>query len=206
MHLAGRSNILLALAGFGSLLGAHIDAQEAPQTPAPLGFSAERAVELTLSAEAVGIGFRTLFDSDDALRIGAVLDEDEDWGVDGRWLHHVLTVSEDVPVSLALGLAGHLIAFDRPDAEIYALAAAGSAEIPFPTDLPSRFALDLAFAPDLTTFDDGDEVTDVGVRLELDVTERATLFLGYREIEAEFEGRGEKELDGHLGVGLRFEV
>ena len=206
MHLATRSTSVLALAGLASALGARAQAQETSETPAPRHSSAQRGVEVTLSTEAVGLGFRTPFDVDDSFRIGALFDDDDDWAVDGRWLHHVVTVSEDVPVSFSLGLAGDVISFDRPDAEVFALAAAGSAEVQFPIELPSRFVLDLAYAPDLTTFDDGDEVRDVGVRFECDVTPRATLFLGYRELEAEFEGRGEKELDGHLGVGLRFAI
>ena len=206
MHLATRLTSFLALAGFASVSEAHAQEHQTPETAARERSSAERGIELTLSTEAVGVGFRTPLSDYDALRVGGLFDEDEDWAVEARWLHRVVRLSDDVPVTLSIGLAGDVIAFDRPDAEVFALAAAGSAEIPFPTELPSRFALDLAYAPDLTTFDDGDEVSDVGLRLECDVTPRATLFLGYREVEAEFEGRGEKELDGHLGVGVRFGV
>jgi hypothetical protein len=206
MHLATRLTSVLALAGFASVTEAHAQAHDAAEAPARARSSAERGVELSVSTEAIGVGFRAPLGDYDAFRIGGLFDEDEDWAVDARWLHRVVTLSDDVPVTLSIGLAGDVISFDRPDAEVFALAVAGAAEIPFPTELPSRFALDLAFAPDLTTFDDGDEVSDVGLRLECDVTPRATLFLGYREVEAEFEGRGEKELDGHLGLGVRFAI
>jgi len=199
---ARNARFALAALAFAPFTSATALAQDAP--PPPVSPSVRTSIEAGLSSEALSLAFRAPIDDDDSLRIEGLLDDDDDWAAGARWQHRLVTFSGDVPLSLSLGLAADAVFFDRPDAEAYAVAAAGSAEVPFRTEYPTRATLDVAVAPDVTTFDDGEGLTDVALRFECDVTPRTTAWLGYRELEVDFERGGDEELDGHLGVGVRF--
>jgi hypothetical protein len=201
MHPARSARLLLPTILGALFLGAPALAQDAAP---PRHSASSSSIELSLSAGALDLGFRAALDNDDRMHLGLLLDDDEDWAVGGRWEHALLDHVGDTPLRLSIGLEAQVVSFDRPDARAYALAAAASAEVPLPTDSPLRLALDVAFAPDLTTFDDGERLRDFGLRCEVDVSPRAALFLGYRELDVDLERGGDEELDGHFGLGLRF--
>jgi hypothetical protein len=64
----------------------------------------------------------------------------------------------------------------------------------------------LFYAPKITSFGDADDVLDYIIRVEMEFVPQVMGFLGYRLLEADLDGGGERELDDnfHIGVSLIF--
>jgi len=61
----------------------------------------------------------------------------------------------------------------------------------------------LSYAPDITTFDDGDQLVDFRVSAEAEVSSFATAFIGYRFVEVELSQGPDRDLDDQVHVGVR---
>ena len=142
------------------------------------------------------------------LDIGYFFDED-----DNTALHMGLLVhndSLDNPVVISIGLRGfYLEAGNRVGetrADVAALAIGGHLRI-----TPQNFAgltigLHYYVAPSIVTFLDGDGATEYGIRLDYAITEQASIYIGYQNIEANTSAGVDLEVDSSMffGVELSF--
>jgi hypothetical protein len=101
------------------------------------------------------------------------------------------------------GLAAYAAFLDRPDDTVLALALAGSVRYDLGTAWPTSLGAEVAFAPDASTFDDGERLLDVQVRASVELSALATAYVGYRRVEADLEAGGDHELDEGVQVGVR---
>ncbi|MDH5785640.1 MAG: YfaZ family protein [Chromatiales bacterium] len=61
------------------------------------------------------------------------------------------------------------------------------------------------YAPDITSYLDSEEYREAGVRLDYQVLPQAFLYVGYRDVEADFGGgTWEMESEGHVGFKMTF--
>jgi hypothetical protein len=68
-----------------------------------------------------------------------------------------------------------------------------------------RFVLEGWIAPNILSFSGVDRVTELAARVEADVSERASVFVGWRNLEMDLDGgRGDYEVEDGVNFGLRF--
>lgn len=63
----------------------------------------------------------------------------------------------------------------------------------------------IAYAPSITAFSGAEQYTEYKIAIELEVTPSARAYIGFRNIEYDFETGGEFELDDGAHVGVKFE-
>lgn len=61
---------------------------------------------------------------------------------------------------------------------------------------------DLYYAPSVVSFGDGEQYREIGVRLEYQLVDQASVYLGYRNIEVDFDGRNDVDIDESANIGM----
>ncbi len=182
-------------------------AQQAPdaagEEPRAAGGKPERFFEAAFSGEAVWLGLRSPLRGGgrDHFGLGLVVSEEDDLLVEGRLMRFADPVPAPVRLGVGLELFGAFL--DEADAEAYGLGLVGSAAYELTVAYPCRVELSLAYAPDQLVLDDGEELVDLRLSFEVDVSARAAAFVGYRTLEVELEDDPDVDLDDALHVGLR---
>jgi len=108
-------------------------------------------------------------------------------------------------VRLGVGLEAYAFSLDGPDDEVYGIALSGMASYMLPTYYPVTVSAEVAYAPDVTTFDGADGIFDFSLQAELEISESAHAFVGYRKLELDLPGGVDYEPQDsfYVGVGLR---
>lgn len=109
--------------------------------------------------------------------------------------------------ALQFGVGGKLIftSLDALDEEVGAIAIAGQIRYVIPSSTPIAFLASAHYAPGITSFSGADQYTEYRFAIELEVTPSARAFVGYRNIEYEFEGGSEYEIDDGAHFGVKFD-
>lgn len=116
-------------------------------------------------------------------------------------------VNDDSRLLLGVGLGAYGVFLDEPeDASLGAFALQGVAGYVLPTEVPVRFLTQVAVAPDVTTFGDGESLIDFVAGFDVEVGNFASAFLGYRLLEIENDENVDVTIERglHLGVRLGF--
>ena len=111
------------------------------------------------------------------------------------------------PFSFGVGARGYFIFVDDPDSDVQALAIGGEAKYHIPANMPMAIGVQAHYAPGITTFSDGDDVLDLGIDFEIEITPGTSAFFGYREVEIDLDDRSndyELEDNFHIGIRLTF--
>jgi hypothetical protein len=108
------------------------------------------------------------------------------------------------PYELGVGVRAYYLTVDEPDVSVGAIALGISGKVKFNVGVPLALAGDFHYAPKITTFNDGDEVVDSRLRLEGEVSQSSTAFVGYRRIKLNLKEHSNYKLDDHVQVGIRF--
>ncbi len=174
-------------------------------SPMPLGPPGpRRSIEFALSRDSYWFGLRApvRFGSGN-MELGVLGDDDDDFAVVGRLVRYGRPFS-DQAWSLGAGVAAYVTSFEVPvDADAYALALVGSARVEPFYALPLTFEVDLSFAPDVTTWSDGEELVDARLRAEFELSPYASAFVGYRRLEVDLGSDGDGEVDERVHAGVR---
>lgn len=109
-------------------------------------------------------------------------------------------------VELSFGARAFMALLSDPSDDIAGIAPGATARValPFLEDVPLTAVGEIFFAPDILTFGEADEVIDFGGRLEAQVLERTTGFVGFRVLNFEREGAGDDTVVDSLMGGVRF--
>ena len=181
---------------------------------------------MTLAAIALGVGLSgpALADeldfnlNDDTAKLGfAFTPEGRDWRFGGGWLHHqdngdigyvdgYLTGNASSGANpLTAGLGGKLLFVDadRADADGGALAVGGFLRYALPQLNRLSFGGAAYFAPDVLGFGDLGQYTEISAYAAYNVLRDADLYVGVRNIKADFDERGDVTVDTGLNVGFR---
>lgn len=108
-------------------------------------------------------------------------------------------------LQFGVGAKAVFTSFDILDEEVGAVAIGGQIRYVIPSSTPIAFLVTGHYAPGITSFSGAEQYTEFRAAIELEVTPSARAFVGYRNIEYEFEGGGEVELDDGAHVGVKFE-
>jgi len=175
----------------------------AEEQPAASVTDPENTFEFALSGDSLwGAYRRHLARANGHAAFGLLFGEDDDLALSARLVRFGEPVA-DTPLCLGVGLGLLGAAVDVSDEELFAVTLTGSADYGLDLDYPARIGLEASFAPDLATFADGEQVLDLLVRFELDLSSWATGFVGYRHYEVELDDQGDHDLDTSFHVGVR---
>lgn len=104
------------------------------------------------------------------------------------------------------GLGARLVSIDAPGADGSAVGIGGFVNYVFPEH--NRFAVGgyAYVAPKVTAFGDMERYLEYGVRADYRLMKQASIYLGLRDISADFTGFGDATIDDgfHLGISLEF--
>lgn len=140
--------------------------------------------------------------------------------LDGAWLHHqdrgdVLGVGFHVtgnaatasrPINAGLGVRAEFFSADKSNADGQALAVGAFFDGKLPTYDRIGFGGYLYFAPDVLAFGDAEQFTAVSLYGSYSILRNAELYLGVRNVKADFEGFPDVTFDTglHIGILLNF--
>ena len=82
----------------------------------------------------------------------------------------------------------------------------GACDYTFALDYDVCLGLDLAYAPEASSFADATRVLDLLARAEIDVSEWATGFVGYRFTEIDLDDDKDRELEKAAQIGVRLGI
>ncbi len=108
-------------------------------------------------------------------------------------------------VSFGLGAGIYYASLDKPNGNVGALALGFGLKYTIPGNTPVGLGGSIFYAPDVTTFSDGNSLVDLKLRAEIDVLPSATAFLGYRKLASDLTSGGEHKMDDNIHVGIRIQ-
>jgi len=111
------------------------------------------------------------------------------------------TGARDAKVTAGLGV--RLAYIDGENNEGGAVALGGQVDVRLPGFERVALGAYAYGAPDVTTFGDTDKYFDVGLSLGYEVIKDASVYVGWRKVQADIDGGGEIEADDGFNVGLR---
>ncbi len=161
----------------------------------------QRFVELSLSDEMIEVGYRRLSHREsDYYEFRLLAAEDSRQAAHARLVRQGQVIGE--PLRLGVGLGAYAAFLDDPDASAYALTLIGTAEYDVPNVYPTTVAADLAFAPRIATFDDGERLYEFRLRVNVDLSDVAAGYAGFRVLEVDTD-LGDREVDDGFHLGIR---
>ncbi len=136
---------------------------------------------------------------------GHLLYHEDDGHVLGASLH-VAGRSKATTLSQHTGIGGKLIQFDGGDPDGAAIAVGGYILHNLATANLLSVRGDLYYAPSVVTFGDGQSYFEFNLRMEYKLVNQASVYLGYRNIEVDFDKFGNKDIEesGHVGLIMHF--
>lgn len=177
--------------------------QEDPPAAPAGGQQPADAIEFALSTESFDLGFEhSNPERHGSLELGVLGTEDDDLSFDARFLRTGGVAGS--AFTFGAGLGAYAVFIDQPDAEAYAITLCGDAAYGFDVGIPAEVGVELAWAPDVTTFDDGDELLDGQIRFRVELSDFAAAFVGYRFLEVDV-GR-DVEVQDNLHLGIRMSI
>lgn len=166
-------------------------------------------LEIALSGESANLEIQTESEvygfSGSDISAGLFFNEDDDFALTAGLLVDG-TPAGDQPLTFGLGGKFYYIDLDDLNADSTALALGFGVKYHIPASMPIAIGGDAYIAPDITTFGDGEGVTDLRLKLEVGILPNAAAFIGYRQFEIDLKTRGDYELDenGHVGISFQF--
>ena len=170
-----------------------------------------RGLDLSLGNDAAQITY--LFDSNGQIGIGGtdmgiglLFNDNDDLVFNGSILVTGNSLGRNRALQLGAGVKAYLGTLDVPGDEdsVFAVAIGGKMAYILPSRTPLSISLEAYIAPAVTSFGDSDGVTELLLRFEAEIAPTTRFFIGYRDLEAEFDGGPDYEIDDSMHLGVRF--
>jgi hypothetical protein len=166
----------------------------------PLAFAADVDISLTNDSAKGQVNF---FDTNAEMQLGAGYTYHEgsrhigniDFHAQGR------TALGNLPTTAGLGLKA--LGWDDDNRDGAAVGLGGFATVNVPNVPGLSFTGGLHYAPSILSFGDSDDMTSLELRGSYRVIRNAEVFAGYRYINTNFEGRGDRNLDEGVMAGMK---
>lgn len=175
-------------------------AQEGKKRTPPLPAN---AFELALGIEDYWLSYRHLLRP--AGDYGAVEwfgDDDDNYLVSARIMRFTQR-DKEFPLTFGVGLGLYGAFQDRPSYDAYALSLRGSAHYNFDTHIPTHAGISFAYAPDITTFSDGEQLIDGEINYGMQLSPWASTFVAYRYTEVEWTNNTDRVFTDQIHIGIR---
>ncbi len=163
-------------------------------------------IEAYLAEDALQVMYTTELDVGELgmneIRAGFLFSEGRDFILIGDMLVDVGQRPERPRWMLDVGprLYGALLNIENQD--IFAMAVGGRLSYLFRENGATTMSVSAFYAPDIITFGNADNVVDVGIRFETQLTQATRIFLGYRSLEFELLD-AERKIDDNVHIGFR---
>lgn len=136
--------------------------------------------------------------------VGVLFNEDDDL----VGILRLLSVNRVSPsLRFGVGVQGYLGDLDDPNETVSGAAIGGNVGLSLAAQVPISLVLEGWIAPNILSFGEAEGFTDVSARIEAEVSNRAAVFVGYRQLEVDLEDtRRDYEIfdGGILGVRVGF--
>lgn len=169
----------------------------------PIPRSGPNVVEIALEDESFWFMAGRRFAANDGFFGVGYLGGDRDEELLNVRLLRYGTATNSPPIALGVGLGFYAAQVDNPDHESFAVALMGSIEARIENTYPVRFVFEGAYAPDVSTFGDGDRVVDLWARVEVEISTVAQAFVGYRVVQLEFDDDTDYDMGETIQIGVR---
>jgi hypothetical protein len=169
---------------------------------AQLSYLYESSGQIGIGGSDLGVGF--LFnENDDVLFNGGIL-------VTGS------SLGQSRAFQAGVGVKGFAGALDDPETAdepidpdndtVSAIGIGGKLAYILPARTPLSISIEAYIAPEVTAFSDNEGLVEALFRFEVEIAPTTRFFVGYRELEVEFENGDEYSVDesGHLGIRFSF--
>jgi len=168
----------------------------------PTAFAADADISLTNDSAKGQINF---FETNSDMQLGAGYTYHEgkrhigniDFHAQGR------TALGNLPTTAGLGFRALAWDDDRRRRDGGAVALGGFATVNIPDAPGLSFTGGLHYAPSILSFGDSEDATSLELRGSYRIIRNAEVFLGYRYINTNFEGRGDLNLDEGVMAGMK---
>jgi hypothetical protein len=111
--------------------------------------------------------------------------------------------SEETPLTFGVGIKGYLGQLDDDDDDVVAFAVGGELRYTIPGTMPMAVYGRGFYAPEITSFADSEEVTDLTVGFQIEAMPQTIAFIGIRHFEVEVDDDEQKLDDNNIHVGVR---
>ena len=162
---------------------------------------AEEMAQLTYLTESSTFGYGGA-----DIGFGMLFTENDDYQVNAKIMVTGNPAGNNKAVQFGVG--GQLVftSLDVANEEVGALAIAGQFRYIMASEMPIAFLASAAYAPSITSFSGADAYSEYEFAIELEVTPSARAYVGYRNIEYDFENSAASiELDDGAHIGVKFE-
>jgi hypothetical protein len=115
--------------------------------------------------------------------------------------------SEEMPLTFGVGVKAYAGSVDHNDDNVVAFAIGGEVRYTIPGTMPMAVYGRGFYAPNITSFADADEVTDLTAGFQIEVMPQTTAFVGIRHLEFGIDNKNDYTADDnniHIGVRLTF--
>ncbi|HEY3486510.1 MAG TPA: YfaZ family outer membrane protein [Gammaproteobacteria bacterium] len=173
-----------------------------------------RGLDISIGDEAAQLTY--LYNSDGQIGIGGTdlgmgffFNENDDVVINGGILVTGTSAGQNRALQMGVGVRAHVGKLDIPgeDDGVSAIAIGGKIAYILPSRMPLALSLEGYIAPEVTAFGDNKDLTELLARFEIEIAPTTRFFVGFRNLEVEFEDSGlEYEIDdsGHLGIRFSF--
>jgi hypothetical protein len=139
------------------------------------------------------------------LRAGVLFNEDRDLVLIGDMLVDVGRPERRPKWALNVGPRVYGAQLNIENQDVFAVALGGELSYFLGRNRVTAVSLSAFYAPDIITFGNADEVTDIAIRFETNLTASTRIFVGYRSLEFNLPNLVREVDDGaHVGVRYRF--
>jgi hypothetical protein len=166
-------------------------------------------VEVFVAEDAIQATYKMTMDvgslEGNAVQGGFFLSEQRDFVLVGEMLVPVSDRARHPRWSLDVGPRAYGALLNAENEDVFALAIGGKLSYLFRQNGATTMSVSAFYAPDITTFGQADNATDVAVRFETQLTEAGRIFVGYRVFEFDLQDANRTIDDGaHVGFVRRF--
>jgi len=136
---------------------------------------------------------------------GFMYTEQEDMMVQGGIEMRGEAGSQTPGLMFGMGMRAYGISFDSGD-DVSSVTIGASAKFVPPSEKRLAIVAEFFYGPDVTTSGDADRFSDFAARAEYEIMPEASIYLGYRNIQAELVNNVDAVLDkgGHVGLRMSF--
>lgn len=114
---------------------------------------------------------------------------------------------KNTPLTLGAGIKGYLGYLETTEKNIVSIAIGGSLRYTIPAKMPVTLYAHIFMAPQITSFSDTEEISDLNVGAQVEILPQTTMFVGYRRISINTKDAPDYRADDklvHFGIRLTF--
>lgn len=172
---------------------------------------------LLCGGTAYGDAIEVDFNSDAFRAAYTFVQEQKGLEYDFAWLHgseegdvgsaglHVLGLTGTHDSPLVAGVGGKLLLIDADSDSGAAAALGGYLQYRFKSLDRLELRAQAYYAPDVLGFSGVESYVELGVRAEYEIHERASVYLGWRTVSADFDDSPSSDVDDGVHIGLRLD-